>query len=118
MKVIKFKKMKPEVIELSYEVIAEELEESKKKGKSAKVSAYTKVLKALDEQKANGIDITPEIIENEINKILDEDEKELKNIKKQMKALEKERKTLSQFSERESKKNDDISTVISVINPL
>jgi hypothetical protein len=110
--------MKPEIVELSYEIIAEELEESKKKGKYAKASAYTKVLEALDEQKANGVDITPEIIENEINKILDENEKELKNTKKQLKTLEKERKTLIQFSERESKKNDDISTIISTINSI
>ena len=96
MKVVKLNGLKPEIINLDYNTISEEMKRCKEKGKKEKVDSYSKLLEKLEENSA------PDVIENEVNKIIDFDKEKVKNLKDEIKVLEKEIALLSKFSEREN----------------
>ena len=96
MRVVKLNGLKPEIINLDYNTISEEMKKCEEKGKKEKVDSYSKLLKKLEENS------TPDIIEIEVNKIIDFDKDKLKKLKEEIKILEKEIALLSKFSEREN----------------
>ncbi len=105
MKIIKFNGLKPEIANLDYNAIKEEMERCEKKGRTESFNSYSKLLKNLDENSS------AETIENEVNKIIDLDNEKLKNLKTEIKKLEKEIALLSHFSEREND-SDILPTII------
>jgi len=105
MKVVKLNGLKPEVANLDYNTISEEMQRCEKKGKTESVASYSKLLKNLEETSSS------EVIENEVNKIIDFDTNRVKELKSEIKALEKEIALLSHFSERETD-SDVLPTII------
>ena len=105
MKVVKLNGLKPEIVNLNYNVIKEEMERCEKKGRNESFESYCKLLKNLDESSSS------EIIESEVNKIIDSDIKKLNELKSEIKRLEKEISLLSHFSERETD-SDVLPTII------
>jgi len=105
MKIIKVNGLKPEFVNLDYNVIKEELERCEKKGKTENVNSLSKLLNNLEE------DSSVDVIETEVNKIIDCDNEKLKEIKSEIKRLEKEISLLSHFSERETD-SDVLPTII------
>ena len=95
MKVVKLNGLKPEIVELDYNTIKEEMEICEKKGKNEKVAAYSKLLDKLDESSSSNV------IEKEVNSIIDSNNERIKGLKKEIKILEKETRLLSQISQRE-----------------
>lgn len=104
MKVIKMKGLKPEIVDLDYSIIKEEMENADKKGKNEQVVSYTKLLENLNESS------NAEVIENEVNKIIDLDKEKIKELKSEIKRLEKEMNLLSHYSKRET--DLDVSMII------
>ena len=104
MKVVKFNCLKPEIVELDYKVIKEEMEKCEKKGKNEKAATYSKLLEKLDEGSSS------EVIEKEVNCIIDSNNEIIKELKKEIKKLEKETSLLSQFSQREV--DSDVAMII------
>lgn len=105
MKVVKLNGLKPEIVNLDYNTIKEEMERCEKKGRTENFDSYSKLLKNLEENSS------AEVIENEINKIIDFDNEKLKELKSEIKRLEKEISLLSHFSEREND-SDVLPTII------
>lgn len=104
MKVIKMNGFKPEIVDLNYSIIKEEMESANQKEKSDQVVLYTKLLEKLNENS------TAEEIENEVNKMIDLNREKIKELKSQIKTLEKEINLLSRYSKRE---NDlDVSMIL------
>ena len=95
MKVIKMNGLKPEIVDLDYKIIKEEMENSNRKGRVEQVVSYTKLLENLDEESNS------EMIENEVNKIIDADRDKIKELKNEIKKLEKEISLLAHCSKRE-----------------
>lgn len=96
MKVVKLNGLKPEIVNLDYNTIKQEMERCEKKGRTESFNTYSKLLKCLEENS------TSEVIESEVNKIIDTDNQKLKELKSEVKRLEKEIALLSHFSERET----------------
>lgn len=96
MKVIKMKGLKPEIVDLDYSIIKEEMENADKKGRNEQVVSYTKLLENLNDNS------NAEAIENEVNKIIDLDKEKIKELKSEIKRLEKEISLLSHYSKRET----------------
>ena len=107
MKIIKLNGLKPEITELNCNILIEERERCQKKGKIENADTYSKLLKNIEKNKT----ITTETIEIEINKIIDLDKEEVKELKRKIKILEKEISLLSNFSEREQQE-DVLPTII------
>ena len=105
MKIIKLNGLKPEITNLDYNTLNEEMKRCDKKGKIEKVNTYSKLLKKLKENSSS------EDIEEEINKIIDTNKEEVKELKRKIKILEKEISLLSNFSERETEE-DVLPTII------
>lgn len=105
MKVVKLNGLKPEIVNLDYNTIKEEMERCEKKGRTENFDSYSKLLKNLEENSS------AEVIENEVNKIIDFDNEKLKELKSEIKRLEKEISLLSHFSEREND-SDVLPTII------
>ncbi len=87
--------VKPEIVNLDYNTIKEEMESCENKGGIENFNSYFKLLKNLNENS------TAEVIENEVNKIIDFDNDKSK-LKGQIKKVEKEISLLSHFLERET----------------
>lgn len=105
MKIVKLDGLKPEIANLDYNTIKEEMERCERKGRTESSDSYSKLLKNLEEN------ATAEMIENEVNKIIDADTAKVKELKDEIKKLEKEISLLSHFSERESD-SDVLPTII------
>ncbi len=105
MKIVKLNGLKPEIVNLDYNTIKEEMERCEKKGKTESFDSYSKLLKKLEENSS------AEIIESEVNKIIDFDNEKLKELRNEIKKLEKEISLLSHFSERETD-SDVLPTII------
>lgn len=105
MKILKLNGLKPEIVNLNYTTIKEEMERCEKKGKTESFSSYSKLLKNLEENSS------AEVIEKEVNRIIDFDKEKLKELKSEIKVLEKEILLLSHFSERETD-SDVLPTII------
>ena len=105
MKVVKINKLKPEIVDLNYDILNEEKEFCEKKGKSEKVASYAKLLSNLEK------DSSPDTIEEEVNKIIDSDKERIKELKKEIKSLEKEINLLANYSQ----KHVDAAVLASII---
>lgn len=105
MKIVKLNGLKPEIVNLDYNTIKEEMKMCEKKGRTESFDSYSKLLKKLEENSS------AEIIESEINKIIDFDNEKLKELRNEIKKLEKEISLLSHFSERETD-SDVLPTII------
>ena len=105
MKIVKLNGLKPEIVNLDYNTVKEEMERCEKKGRTESFDSYSKLLKNLEENSS------AEIIEREVNKIIDFDNEKLKDLKNEIKRLEKEISLLSHFSEREND-SDVLPTII------
>lgn len=105
MKVFKLNGLKPELVDLDYNVIKEEMEKWEKNGKTEKAVAYSKLLENLEENSSD------EVIETEVNKIIDSNREKVNELKKEIKTLEKEISLLAQISRREID-SDVIFTIV------
>lgn len=95
MKVIRLNGLKPELVDLDYNVIKAEMEKWQKNEKTEKADTYSKLLQNLEENSS------AEVIENEVNKIIDSNREKVNELKKEIKRLEKETSLLAQISRRE-----------------
>ena len=114
MKAIKVNGLKLEMVDVDYNFIQEHMEEFVKKEKFDKASILKDLLNRLD---ATGKVITPEVIEEVVNKTIDENFAQCSKLKDEIKSLEKANQLLSQYSERETG-DDTTSTILSMINSL
>ena len=117
MKAIKANGLKIEMVDIDYDFLKEQMEEFVKKNKMSKAAALKKLLDLLDQEEKKGREITLDVIEECVNKILDDDFEQMNQLKEQIKDLDQERQMLSSYSKREMD-NDTTSTIVSLINSL
>ena len=111
MKAIKINGLKLEWVDMDYNFLKEQFQEFNKKGKVQKAEILNKLINALDEEKNKGKEITLDLIEEIVNKIIDENINLQKQLKAQLKEIETENNFLSQYSKREIDKDTTISTI-------
>ncbi len=105
MKTIRTNGLKLEIADLDYNFIKEKMESNKRKGKTDRLEAYSKLLNNIDKNS------TAKEIENEVNAIIDIDRKRIKDLKNEIKRYEKEISILTYYSERENEA-DVMTTLI------
>jgi hypothetical protein len=117
-KALKLNGLKPELVDIDYNILKAEMEECKRKNKMDGVASYSKLLSVLDENSDE------DFIDKRVNEILATDRKKIKEMQEQIKDLknnikmyEKEIRLLSKFSEDEMN-NDDIPVMLAMINTL
>lgn len=114
----KVKKLKADGLKLKlatvdYDYLVSEAAKFDRKGKKQKADALYKLIQALDEKRAEGIDLTKEVLEETVNKIIDDNKALRKEYKKKMKELNQENQILSNYSQREM---DELATAVVLIN--
>ncbi len=114
MKAVRTNGLKIEKVDVDYDYLKEQMDEFVKKEKMDKAATIKKLLDALN---STGKDITPELIEETVNKIIDEDFERTTKLKEEIKNLEQESQLLSQYSEREME-DETTSTILSMINSI
>ena len=114
MKAIKTNGFKIDMVDIDYDFLKQQMEEFVKKNKMDKAAALKKFIDALD---ATGKEITPEVIEEVVNKIIDSDYERINQLKDEIKILDKEAQLLSQYSEREME-DETTTTILTMINNL
>ncbi len=114
MKAVKANGLKLEMVEVDYNFIQGQMEEFVKKNKMEKASILKDLLNKLD---ATGREITPDVIEEVVNKMIDNNFERCSKLKDEIKYLENSNQLLSQYSERETG-DDSTSTLLSMINSL
>lgn len=109
MKIIKMNGLKFEIVDTDYNFFMGEIEKLEAKGKVEKATILKRLISTLDREKENGNEITLDVIEDTINKMIEDDKNHIRELKKQIKGIENEINMLSKYSQKEQ---DDGSCVI------
>ncbi|MBR3211295.1 MAG: hypothetical protein IKF71_05120 [Bacilli bacterium] len=117
MKAVKADGLKIEMVDIDYDFLKEQLDVFVKKEELSKADSLRKLLDSLAKEEKKGKKITQDVIEECVNKILDDDFEQMTKLKDQVKDLDQERQVLSLYSKREMD-NDTTSTIVSIINNL
>ncbi len=117
MKAVKTNGFKIEMVDIDYDFLKDQLDTFVKKDELSKASSLKKLLDLISKEEKKGKSITQDVIEDCVNRILDEDFERITKLKDEITELEQERQVLSLYSKREMD-NDTTSTIVSIINNL
>ena len=117
MKAVKANGLKIEMVDIDYDFLKEQLDVFVKKDELSKAESLKKLLDTLQDEEKKGRKITQDVIEECVNRILDDDFERMTKLKEQVAALDQERQVLGLYSKREMD-NDTTSTIVSIINNL
>ena len=114
MKTIIMDGLAPKIVEMDYKFLCEQKKKYEEKGKEDAAKYLAHVIAKIDEAVADGEELSADLIETVVNRIIDKNEEERRLLKSKMKKLNQETIFLKSYSEREMEEIATIALIASI----